>query len=362
MNTKFNRLCQPFPESSIEYVVTWTYGDSYEDVMIGVAPYIKRESVIVRLDHVIGPEHWKNEISPQSYGLYNGISIQVEPGNWITKWDGSEMGKTGGQIDAIKSVSTLSLRRSAELWGIGRYLKDLPQLFAVKRPSDEYDADEKTQIKRGQNKFNVRWDHPVIPKEFLPRTMTPEQYYLLSGLTKYFPEDKIGPVKQILDDFLNDDTSVPYLTAKKKIEDIRAYVEKNVNYHGPKTIYTQPLAGHKPPNNESTPDPKPRQETTHPPAKQQGNKSDNNAIETTPEKYAEKFRDLKKLLTQLLEMDFKNTDWNKDLIQKDYNALQDSVKHKTPIPEGDIDKLISSYSRAMVDLTPDDDEEQSLPF
>jgi hypothetical protein len=84
MNKLFEKLRRPFPESSIEFVVTWTYGDDYNSAILGVAPYIKREAVIVRLDHVVGPESWKNEISPQAYGLYNGISIR-NGDDWITK-------------------------------------------------------------------------------------------------------------------------------------------------------------------------------------------------------------------------------------------------------------------------------------
>jgi hypothetical protein len=373
MNKLFEKLRRPFPESSIEFVVTWTYGDDYNSAILGVAPYIKREAVIVRLDHVVGPESWKNEISPQAYGLYNGISIR-NGDDWITKFDGSEMSADGGRIDAVKSVSTFSLRRSAELWGIGRYLKDIPELFAVKRPDNEYDAHEKSQVKpRNGKPFNVRWDHPMIPKEFLPKYMTPEQYYTLSRLTKYFSEDKMEKVNTMLDAWEKDEDSFTYMEAKKKIDTVRGFVEKNISYHDKYEVYVDRLPGHQAPKpkgkseGKTKPDPKPKEQAkpkgveTKAPADKDNTSDAQSYIQTTKEQYSKKFIDLKKLLEALLEKDFHGTKLTKDNIQKDYSSVMKAIEEKAPLPEDMIDDLISEYSRVMVDLT-DDDEDDTLPF
>ena len=87
-----------------------------------------------RLDEVMGPENWKNELREDQPGrVLAGISLRVGRGislekdaEWITKWDGAGdtaiEGEKGGISDALK--------RAAVQWGLGRYLYRIGDTWA----------------------------------------------------------------------------------------------------------------------------------------------------------------------------------------------------------------------------------------
>lgn len=265
------RLALPFTQSSIEFVVTFTSGDTLEDVKIGVAPYVKRESILTRLDVVCGPAGWSNElIVSRPDALFNGITIfnidqssgHVQP---VTKWDGAAVEVTNragnDRLDPIKTVSTNSFKRAAEVWGIGRYLKDIPPMFGVKQPADNWDSDEWTKKGKGKDTFFIRWNHPQIPAEFLPEFMTPEQYVALKGLRKHFSAEVSKPINDYIKSYEEDWRSVPYSEVATKIYDIRAYIKKKLGHINPKEIQrtdSRPAPGKKSPPKKQ-PDNKPEE-------------------------------------------------------------------------------------------------------
>ncbi|WP_263317101.1 Rad52/Rad22 family DNA repair protein, partial [Enterobacter hormaechei] len=63
---------------------------------------------------------------PNNGGVECGISIKVE-GEWITKWDAAE----NTQVEAVKGGRSGAMKRAAVQWGIGRYLYNLEEGFAV---------------------------------------------------------------------------------------------------------------------------------------------------------------------------------------------------------------------------------------
>jgi hypothetical protein len=81
-----------------------------------------------RLDEVCGKAGWRNEYRdiPNNGGVECGISIKVE-GEWITKWDAAE----NTQVEAVKGGRSGAMKRAAVQWGIGRYLYNLEEGFAV---------------------------------------------------------------------------------------------------------------------------------------------------------------------------------------------------------------------------------------
>ncbi len=85
-------------------------------------PYLSNRAIMDRLDHVCGPENWRNQFreGPDG-GVLCGLSIRVGD-EWITKWDGA----SNTEIEAVKGGLTASMRRAAVQWGIGRYLYRLP--------------------------------------------------------------------------------------------------------------------------------------------------------------------------------------------------------------------------------------------
>jgi len=215
------RLSLPFAIRDIEWVPNYTYGDDiYDEKVIAVSPYIRRESVITRLNVVCGPGNWENVMSPHgSLGLFQGIKIKIED-EWVIKYDGAAM-ETRDGIDQIKAVFSRSLRRSAEIWGVGLYLQFIPQLYAIKRPLNYYKAAYVWEKKP----LRIRWDPPELPQEFLPRYMTPEQFIRMQRIRVYFSEEKQKKLTDIIEEWKLNYKQVSYEDANKAI----ASVENKIN-------------------------------------------------------------------------------------------------------------------------------------
>lgn len=92
-----------------------------------VVPYINTRAIQKRLDEVFGVFGWKNEyIEWHGKAQLCGISIKNDDNEWITKWDGAG----GTDVEAIKGGLSDSMKRAAVQWGVGRYLYDVPQIYA----------------------------------------------------------------------------------------------------------------------------------------------------------------------------------------------------------------------------------------
>lgn len=95
------------------------------------AAYVTNRAVQQRLDDVVGPARWQNQFREgPAGGVLCGLSIEVEPDKWVTKWDGAE----NTDIESVKGGLSDSQRRAAVQWGIGRYLYNVPSQWV---PVDE---------------------------------------------------------------------------------------------------------------------------------------------------------------------------------------------------------------------------------
>ena len=139
-----------------------------------VVPYITNRAIQQRLDDVVGFDSWRNEYKPTPHGkgYLCGLSIRISnPGGtweWITKWDGAEH----TNIEPLKGALSKSMKRSAVQWGMGRYLYNLEQYFAIcNLANSRYDcADNHAEDKNtGQH---INWAAPDLPAWALPGVIT----------------------------------------------------------------------------------------------------------------------------------------------------------------------------------------------
>lgn len=80
--------------------------------------YIDARDVMDRLDWVVGPANWQDR-----YPFVGCCEIGIKVGGeWLWKSNGA--GVT--QVEAEKGQYSDAFKRAAVLWGIGRYLYDLP--------------------------------------------------------------------------------------------------------------------------------------------------------------------------------------------------------------------------------------------
>jgi len=228
------RLKRPFAFRDLEWVSNFSYGDSYNKAVIAVAPYVRRESIITRFNIVCGKGNWKNElITLGNAGLYQAILLRYGD-EWIPNWDGAAM-DTASNIDMVKSVSSKSLRRAAEQWDVGLYTQFVPQLYAIKRPQDEWDSYDKFSKKSWD--FTVRWDRPVLPKEFLPKYMTPEQFRRMQRLIKYLEDDSEAKFQEVIDSWEEDCDSVSYEKAERLIDFVDSKIQKRLDNINPTIVH-----------------------------------------------------------------------------------------------------------------------------
>lgn len=125
------KLSLPFPPDMIEFRVGSTTKDGAKGQAV---PYVKRDAVTLRLDEVCGAGSWKNEFRQvvagndnKIVGTISVISILVDQEDgrdpvWISKEDGA----SDTNVEGFKGGMSDSIKRTARVWGIARYLSSFP--------------------------------------------------------------------------------------------------------------------------------------------------------------------------------------------------------------------------------------------
>jgi hypothetical protein len=159
------RLTEKFDASDIEWRIGRA-GFSLKGQLYGtVLAYITNRAIQNRLDDVCGPANWRNEFKEWSVGgkpgVLCGISIRIGD-EWVTKWDGAE----NTEIEPVKGGFSDAMKRAGVQWGIGRYLYNLEENFAVLDESGTYFAQGRDRLTGKQYRF--RWNPPKLPDWALP--------------------------------------------------------------------------------------------------------------------------------------------------------------------------------------------------
>lgn len=126
MSIEFKALTEPFEPKCVLWRVGRAGLTNDGKPWAMVLAYVDARAIQERLDQVCGPENWKVEYQPVGKAFLCGLSIKCGV-EWVTKWDGSDE----TDIEAFKGGISKSLVRAASVWGIGRYLYDLPDGWAT---------------------------------------------------------------------------------------------------------------------------------------------------------------------------------------------------------------------------------------
>jgi len=118
------KLMMPFPVNKIN----WRVGATNRDKTKGIAlAYIDARDVMHRLDDVVGMENWQCRYP---FPGCCDIGIRID-GDWMWKANGA--GET--QVEGEKGMYSDSFKRAAVMWGIGRYLYALPNVWVELDPN-----------------------------------------------------------------------------------------------------------------------------------------------------------------------------------------------------------------------------------
>ena len=144
------RLREPFTGREIEWKIQVTTQDKSRGMAVA---YMDARAVQKRLDEVVGPFNWKNV-----YSLWHdnsqicGISIFLDERNeWVTKFDGAE----NSDIEPIKGGLSDSFKRSATVWGIGRYLYDMEGVWVEIEPRGKSFAIKQSEYGKLEKEYNA---------------------------------------------------------------------------------------------------------------------------------------------------------------------------------------------------------------
>jgi hypothetical protein len=169
----FSKLKIPFDPCHIRWRVSRAgYAGNSQKIWARVLAYVTSRAIMDRLDDVCGPENWRNEYKEgPGGGVLCGLSIRTG-GEWITKWDGAE----NTNFEAVKGGLSGSLKRAGYQWGIGRYLYNLEEEYAIVTPSGEESGSFKVNGDGGKKKdVYFKYNPPELPDWALPKGYEPNK-------------------------------------------------------------------------------------------------------------------------------------------------------------------------------------------
>lgn len=169
-----DRLAAPFHRKDID----WRVGRcgkrrGSDEIWATCFAYATNRAIMLRLDDACGVGGWKVEFrhlpghataqdDPLDVGGFL-CSLAIKIGDeWVTKEDGCGL----TDIEPVKGGLSTAMKRAAVQWGIGRYLYDLPEAFAI-ITDDRNDYYGKTK-----DGTEFRWRPPALPEWALPRGET----------------------------------------------------------------------------------------------------------------------------------------------------------------------------------------------
>ena len=116
-----SKLSAPFDTS----LISWRVGATTADKSKGIAlAFVDARDVMQRLDEVCGVENWQCRYTHAEIKTICEIGIRIN-NEWVWKANGA--GDT--QVEAEKGAISDAFKRAAVLWGVGRYLYDVHNVW-----------------------------------------------------------------------------------------------------------------------------------------------------------------------------------------------------------------------------------------
>lgn len=152
-----SKLAAPFSATQISWRVGATNGDKTKGIALA---YLDARDVMERLDSACGFTGWQCRYTLADSGLLIceiGVRFSDE---WL--WRANGAGDT--QVEAEKGKCSDAFKRAAVLWGIGRYLYDLPNTwFPIQQRGRSYAFTEEAKGEMTQRL--AKWQERYFQKE-----------------------------------------------------------------------------------------------------------------------------------------------------------------------------------------------------
>lgn len=158
--SEMKRFTEPFPATDIEWRLQ-SCGEKDGRFWGKALAYITSRAVQERLDEVCGPDGWQTEIKKEGDAYLCTLSVRVEHDDGTIEWLSRTDGADSTDIEAVKGGISGAIKRSAVLFGIGRYLYNLKESWANISDKGMYSGKTK------EGKW-FKWDPPQLPGWALP--------------------------------------------------------------------------------------------------------------------------------------------------------------------------------------------------
>ncbi|MEK3977408.1 Rad52/Rad22 family DNA repair protein [Psychrobacillus sp. FSL K6-2684] len=160
------RLKEPFKPELIEWRAT-AATEKNGKLKVLVVPYVNARVIAERLDEAVGV-YWKDKYETISVRDYTGFhcTLSLKIGDeWISKQDAAEL----PVIEPIKGGYSSAFKRAGAKWGIGRYLKDLPDCWVeVRHEKGPHSVDGNFKVKGNIQQVKGYFNTPSLPNWALP--------------------------------------------------------------------------------------------------------------------------------------------------------------------------------------------------
>lgn len=162
-----DKLKLPFPKEDIDWRLQ-SCGEKNGKFWGKALAYITSRAVQDRLDEVCGTDGWQTTISKVGDAYLCTLSIRVTHSDGSTEWISRTDGADATDIEAVKGGISGAIKRAAVLFGIGRYLYNITESWAIITENGKYNGCTK-------DKKYFKWDPPELPAWALPKNFTEEQ-------------------------------------------------------------------------------------------------------------------------------------------------------------------------------------------
>jgi len=132
------QLRKPFPASKISFKVQTKPSEKGNSLVVA---YIDARDVMERLDEVVGPD-WSDRY--EKAGTAQGLVCYLTVCG-VTRAD---VGDDNNENEPVKSAYSDAFKRAAVKFGVGRFLYDLPKMWAKAKPAGKSFVLEDGEIER----------------------------------------------------------------------------------------------------------------------------------------------------------------------------------------------------------------------
>jgi len=164
MQELFNKLKEPFHPNDLDWRIGNCGFQKDGKPWAMCLAYVTARSVMERLDDAVGPGNWSDTYQfIGDKGVMCSLSIKI--GNeWIVKSNGSDE----TDIEAFKGSISRAFVRAASNWGVGRYLYQLTDNWAIFTENKKDYGNTIKDKKTGKEEYHY-WKPPQLPDWALPK-------------------------------------------------------------------------------------------------------------------------------------------------------------------------------------------------